>query len=243
VARERGAVERYAVASGLVAVAVALASLPDQLSSVRAFLLLNGAVIVAAWYGGRGPAAVAMALAAGAAAYVFLAPHWSFALTAGAAGDLGVFLVEGSLTAALTVALTESRVCAGRCLRSEEQLRKLNKAHRALSVSTEALARAEDEAVLLEEICRAIVEVAGYRMCWVGRAERDEKKTVQPVARAGHDAGYVDRAEVSWADTERGRGPVGTAIRTARPYVPQDVAADAAFAPWRAAALERGTRP
>ena len=68
--------------------------------------------------------------------------------------------------------------------------------------------------MLLEGICRAVVDVAGYRMCWVGRAARDVGKTVRPIARAGHDEGYVDHAEITWADTERGRGPVGTAIRT-----------------------------
>ena len=45
---------------------------------------------------------------------------------------------------------------------------------------------------------------------------------------------------VTWADTERGRGPVGTAIRTRRPSVFRHVATDPRFAPWRAEALRRG---
>src|SRR5262249_26091976 len=157
--------------------------------------------------------------------------------------ELGFFVFEAGATAALTIAMKEAQrraeVLAVQCKRDEEQLRRLNKAHRALSVSNEALVRAEDEGVLLEEICRAIVELAGYRMCWVGCAKRDEARSVRPIARAGYDEGYVDRADVSWADTERGRGPTGTAIRTARPFVQQDVASASAFAPWRAEALKR----
>ena len=42
----------------------------------------------------------------------------------------------------------------------------------------------------------------------------DAAKTVLPAARAGHDDGYVDSVRVVWSDTERGRGPTGTAIRT-----------------------------
>ena len=56
----------------------------------------------------------------------------------------------------------------------------------------------------------------GYRMAWVGFAEDDENKTVLPVACAGYDQGYLDQAKITWADTERGRGPTGTAIRTGK---------------------------
>jgi signal transduction histidine kinase/putative methionine-R-sulfoxide reductase with GAF domain len=239
-----GSLERYVVAVGFVAAAVALKSVPPQLGQERPFLLLYVAVILAAWYGGRGPAVVAVALAVVAADYFFLPPYGSLLLTRTAAVDVGLFAVEASVACALTVAMKEARVraeaCALRSQRHEEQLRRLNRAHHALSVSDEALVRAEDDGVLLEEICRAIVEVAGYRMCWVGYAERDEAKTVRPIAQAGYDDGYVQTVAVTWADTERGRGMVGTAIRLARPCVMQDSATDPAFAPWRVEALKRG---
>ena len=54
--------------------------------------------------------------------------------------------------------------------------------------------------------------------------------------------GYVERAAVTWADTERGCGPIGTAIRTARTVCLQDYATDPQGAPWRAEALRRGYR-
>jgi signal transduction histidine kinase len=240
---ERSTIARYLVAIGVVAIAMAFELLPSQIGAAWPFLLLSGAVVVAAWYGGRGPAVLAVALSTMAAAYYLFPPFKSLALGSDATVDLGVFIAEACLTAGLTVAATESsaraRANARACQCSERQLRRLNKAHRALSISSETLVRARDEAVLLEEICRAIVEVAGYRMCWVGLAERDEHRTVRPIARAGHDDGYVEHACVTWADTDRGRGPVGTAIRTGRPFVEQEVADDA-FTPWRAEALARG---
>jgi len=43
-----------------------------------------------------------------------------------------------------------------------------------------------------------------------------------------------------WADSERGRGPTVTAIRTGQPVVARDILTDPAFAPWREQALKRG---
>ena len=46
--------------------------------------------------------------------------------------------------------------------------------------------------------------------------------------------------KVSWADVERGRGPVGTAIRTGKPAITRDTKTDPGFAPWREEAARRG---
>src|SRR5262249_48106100 len=56
-------------------------------------------------------------------------------------------------------------------------LRRANRAMRAISCCNQALIRATDEGDLLREVCRIIVEVAGYRLCWVGYTEHDEAKT------------------------------------------------------------------
>ena len=113
---------------------------------------------------------------------------------------------------------------------------------RAVSSCNQTLMRAVDEQALLDDICRIVCQEAGYRMAWVGFAENDEAKTVRPVASAGFADGYVERAAVTWADTKRGRGPIGTAIRTGRTVCLQDYAADPEGAPWRAEALRRGFR-
>ena len=124
--------------------------------------------------------------------------------------------------------------------RTEAQLRRANRAHCAISSCNQAVVRATDESALLREVCRIIVAVAGYRLCWVGYAEQDEAKTVRPVAQVGYEEGYLKNVNVTWADTEWGRGPGGTAIRTGQPAVFQDVAVDPRFAPWRDEALKRG---
>jgi PAS domain S-box-containing protein len=126
--------------------------------------------------------------------------------------------------------------------RAEEQLQRVNRTLHALSECTEALMRAKDEAGMLQRVCDVAVQIGGYRMSWAGYAEDDEKKTVRPVASAGVEQGYLETANITWADVERGRGPTGTAIRTGKVVVCRDTTSDPNFAPWRAEAMKRGYR-
>jgi PAS domain S-box-containing protein len=126
--------------------------------------------------------------------------------------------------------------------RAEEALRQRNRELQAIRQCHETLLRADDEQTLLDDICRIICDEAGYCMAWVGLAELDEARTVRPVAWGGREDGYLEQAAITWADSERGRGPAGLAIRTGRTCIIQDFAADPSGAPWREAATERGYR-
>ena len=124
--------------------------------------------------------------------------------------------------------------------RAEEALSRLNRELRAISNCNQVLLRATDEQSLLKEICRIVCEEAGYRMAWVGYAEHDEAKSVRPVAWSGAEEGYLASLGITWADTERGRGPTGTAIRSGKTCCIQDFATDPRLAPWRESALQHG---
>lgn len=126
--------------------------------------------------------------------------------------------------------------------RAEEAQRHLNRELRAISNCNQALMRAEDEQSLLSEICRIICDEAGYRMAWVGYAEQDEAKSVRPMASAGVEDDYLATASITWADTERGRGPTGTAIRTGESVCIQDFMTEQKAIPWRESAVKRGYR-
>ncbi|MBI5784087.1 MAG: EAL domain-containing protein [Rhodocyclales bacterium] len=126
--------------------------------------------------------------------------------------------------------------------RAEETRRRLNRELRAISDCNQALLRAEDEQVLLDQVCRIICDEAGYRVAFVAYAEHDADQTVRPVAWAGMDAGYFAGAKLTWADRDLGRGPLGTAIRTGQVVEIPDIANDPRMAPWRQRALARGYR-
>ncbi len=122
---------------------------------------------------------------------------------------------------------------------AEASLRRTDRALRIASECNQALVRANSETELLQAVCRIVVEHGGYRMAWVGFAEQNDAKSVRPVAQAGSEAGYLDTLGVIWADTERGRGPTGTAIRTGQPVIARDIPTDPSFGPWRAEATQR----
>jgi PAS domain S-box-containing protein len=100
--------------------------------------------------------------------------------------------------------------------------------------------RATDEYGYMKEVCKIVVDDCGYSMVWIGLAQDDEGKTVNPVAYSGFDEGYIDTLKITWADTERGRGPTGMAIRTGKPTTCKNMLTDPRFEPWRKEAIKRG---
>ncbi len=122
----------------------------------------------------------------------------------------------------------------------EDELRGANRALRMFSECDQAVARATDENSLLVDICHSIVQVGGYRLAWVGMAAADDSCRVQPVAQMGFEDGYLDTAIITFDDTETGRGPTGTAIRTGKVVVGRNFQKDPELAPWREQAARRG---
>ena len=123
--------------------------------------------------------------------------------------------------------------------RAEHLLQRANRTLQAIRDCHEAMLRADTESDLLNQICRIIVRTGGERMAWVGIAEHDARKTVRPEAAAGRLKDYLSRARITWSDTPRGRGPVGTAIRTGKVCVCHNTLTDPRFAPWREAARQQ----
>jgi PAS domain S-box-containing protein len=124
----------------------------------------------------------------------------------------------------------------------DSQIQRLERSLRLLSACNSALVRAKEEQELLQTLCRLMVETGGYRFAWVGYVQQDEGMTVQPVAMAGYEAGYLSTVQITWAEAERGQGPAGKAIRAKQPWVLQNIQTDLDYLPWQAAAQERGYR-
>jgi PAS domain S-box-containing protein len=122
----------------------------------------------------------------------------------------------------------------------EAELHKLNRTLRALGNSRQAMLHATDEVPYLQEICRIIQEDCGHAMIWIGYAMDDDARSVIPIAYAGFEKGYLETLHITWQDTERGRGPTGTAIRTGQPAGCKNMLTDPDFTPWRNEAIKRG---
>jgi PAS domain S-box-containing protein len=122
---------------------------------------------------------------------------------------------------------------------SAPEIQRLNRALSTLSRCNEAVVHATDEVSLLNLVCEILVQVGGYRLAWVGYADSDDKN-VHMMAESGFDDGYVEKVEATWDNAERGRGPIGTAIKTGEICVIRDLGRDPRVGPWRQDALQHG---
>ncbi len=126
--------------------------------------------------------------------------------------------------------------------KAEITLLRLNRELRAISDCNQILLRATDEEKLVNDICHIIRNEAGYPMAWVGYVQNDDAKSIRPAAWAGIDGEYLADANITWADTKQGQGPMGTAIREGKTAYVQDFTADPRTAPWRERLLGCGFR-
>jgi PAS domain S-box-containing protein len=150
--------------------------------------------------------------------------------------DVFAYRIGGPESAKVAVLFND---ITGRKL-AEQHLLRVNRTLKAIRDCHEAMMRAKTEKSLLDDVCRIIVETGGERMAWIGFAQDDDAKSVRAVAEAGFNRSYVAKARITWADVPRGRGPVGTAIRTGNTCLCRDTLTDPQFAPWRAAARKYG---
>ncbi len=120
------------------------------------------------------------------------------------------------------------------------ELARLNRVLRTLSGGNRALLTATSEDGLFQVVCDVIVERGGYRAAWAGYALDDADKTFQVVAVAGAAREFATSARITWSDDPHGRGPTGTAARTGKPAVSQDIAADPGAAAWREELAQAG---
>lgn len=97
------------------------------------------------------------------------------------------------------------------------------RALRTLSAGNRTLLRAQEEGSLLRDMCRAIVDVGGYRMAWVGYLQQDEAQTIRPMAFHGVEEGFLALGQFTWAGGTQERGPTARAVASGVPAVVQNV--------------------
>lgn len=124
----------------------------------------------------------------------------------------------------------------------KESLTRLGQVNRtlvALRDSSFAMMHATDEISYLDEVCRIVADDCGYSMVWIGLTENENKKVI-PIVYAGFEDDYLKTLNITWDDTERGQGPTGTAIRTGKICICENMLTDPKFNPWREEAIKRG---
>jgi diguanylate cyclase (GGDEF)-like protein/PAS domain S-box-containing protein len=124
---------------------------------------------------------------------------------------------------------------------AELRLARLNRSLRLLNSCNECLTRAKSEQELLADICRIIVETAGYGCAWVGFARDDQAKSIHHAASFGVQLDFLQELNLTWApEQQAGQGPTGTAVRTGEAIYIPDIQIHPSLALWRETLVSRG---
>ena len=182
---------RYAVAVLAVALVLLLKLLLNPLITQQSpFLLMAGAVMVGAWFGGFGPGLLATILGALAADYFFLEPVGSF--TGLGVGFLPfiLFVLQGLLISALVEALHSARVHAEAS--TQEARSHQEELHRSEELYRSVVEQADENIFLVDFDTKRILEVnsAFYRL--LGYAP-EELKGMTLYDIVAHDRESIDR--------------------------------------------------
>ena len=151
---------------------------------------------------------------------------------------LTITVLKDEMGKRIAVATTERDITPYR--RTENSLVRTKQALQILGQWNGLLARATDEKQLLGDMCRALVEVAGFRQSWVGWVSQHADKHITPVAQGGIDTEQIDAAEFPGADMQNRRGPVETAVRTGEHAVMRYIHTDPSYKSWHAQATRLG---
>ncbi|WP_024302143.1 EAL domain-containing protein [Pseudogulbenkiania sp. MAI-1] len=101
--------------------------------------------------------------------------------------------------------------------KNQAAVTRLNRTLRVLSECNKALVRADEESTLLDDICRHIVDIGGYRLAFVAYAPPEQTTAWQRVAHAASGEGPGILPE------EGDTGPTSAAIRTGRTIISHDL--------------------
>ncbi len=165
------------------------------------------------------------------------------ALAVGSFLLLAVFLIGGAF---LYAYLRHGRLLElGRTL-AERERTQAREALLARVLATQvqaqqAMVRAGSIDVLRQTVCRLLVQEAGLKMAWIGLKQPGTFRLV-PAAAYGVTLEELQTIEVCWDGSPLGQGSMGTAARTERPSLHQDLLSEARFSPWSGFVERHGFR-
>ncbi|GAA0666714.1 bacterio-opsin activator domain-containing protein [Natronoarchaeum mannanilyticum] len=125
--------------------------------------------------------------------------------------------------------------------RQRERLAAINRLHRVLEDVAVSVIETPTREEMERRVCERLVESDSYAFAWIGDVDRGTR-AITPSASAGGEEGYLEDVTITADESDTGKGPAGTAVRTSEPQIVGDIATAESFEPWRETTLERGFR-
>ena len=121
----------------------------------------------------------------------------------------------------------------------EDEIERLNRLYRALSLVNGLSLHVTSREELLSGVCQILVDCGQLRLAWIGWLDPVTQE-VRPVAHFGVADEYLKQVKVYADNSPLGLGPTGTAIREGRPVICNDFLNSSNTLPWRDAATRLG---
>jgi PAS domain S-box-containing protein len=156
--------------------------------------------------------------------------RWDIKPYKDAAGDVaGLMMFSEIITEAVT---------------DRNRILRLNRISTLFNNITDAAIKSTDEFVLIEWICKEIVDTGGFQLVWFSFLPNNLKdvQLLSPLHKYGEAIHYMDSFFIDLNDELQKNGPTGIAIATGETTVANDFSTDDRYLPWRARAAAYNLR-
>jgi diguanylate cyclase (GGDEF)-like protein len=121
-----------------------------------------------------------------------------------------------------------------------DRLAELRRQYRVLSASNRTLIYSVSEQELLKDVCRALVDIGGYRFAWIGCFGSRTDIAPEPTASAAWGNGALDPSQLGGLHALGDQTPAMRAMREGEPQIVHAIEDWRWSAAWRAQARQRG---
>ncbi len=129
---------------------------------------------------------------------------------------------------------------SGAEIAAEARLAQLRRQYRVLSASNRSLIHAVSEHELLTDVCRALIDIGGYRHAWVGYLDARTGAAPELAAFAAWGNGALDPSQLGGMHALGDQTPALRAMRERAPQIVRDIQDERWSEAWRAQARQRG---
>ncbi len=131
----------------------------------------------------------------------------------------------------LKLEITERKQNIADLKQAEARIQHLNNILLTISEINRIIIEIDSEEELLQKACDILMKRGIYQFIRIDFIETGTFNLL-PVAQAGFAEDYLVSVKVSWDDSEYGRGPSGTALKTGQISLIKDVTKDGTYRPW-----------
>jgi two-component system, sporulation sensor kinase E len=106
--------------------------------------------------------------------------------------------------------------------KAEKKLQRSNRALKTLTEIMQAIVQYDNEAALMQEICRIIIDVGGYKLAWIGGLADHASKEVKTIAVSSLTAGIEELFQGMWHSKSQENSILNEVFHMQRPVVIRD---------------------